>query len=112
MQSYKLDTGAQYNIISRKIYNSLPNKPKLHKAKEKLTSYDGGNIEIVGKCIIRITKPGLSGKSYPVQCFVAPTESPPILGLETCKCLGLIKRVMVVNPATPDYMSMMMFLGK
>ena len=42
--SYKLDTGAQCNIISRKIYNSSPNKPKLHKAKEKLTSYDGGNI--------------------------------------------------------------------
>jgi hypothetical protein len=102
--NFKLDTAAQCNIISRKIYDHIPNKPKLHVAKDKVTSYDGGNIEIEGKCIVRITKPDAPGKSYPVQCFVVPTELPPILGLETCKRLGLIKRVMVVKPATTDYL--------
>jgi hypothetical protein len=102
--NFKLDTAAQCNRISRKIYDHIPNKPKLHVAKDKVTSYDGGNIEIEGKCIVRITKPDAPGKSYPVQCFVVPTELPPILGLETCKRLGLIKRVMVVKPATTDYL--------
>ena len=111
--SYKLDTGAQCNIISRKIYDCIPNKPKLHAAKEKLTSYDGDNIEIEGKCIVRITKPDAPGKSYPVQCFVVPTESPPLLGLETCKRLGLIKRVMVVNQQPQiTCMNMIIFLER
>ena len=35
--NYKLDTGAQCNIIPKKIYDRIPNKPKLHKAKAKLT---------------------------------------------------------------------------
>ena len=101
---FNLDTGGQCNIIPRKIYDLIPNRPKLYAAKDKLTSYDGGNIEVDGKCIVRITKPDTPGKSYPVQCFVVPSESPPILGLETCKRLSLIKRVMVVNPATPEYL--------
>ncbi len=101
---FNLDTGGQCNIIPRKIYDLIPNRPKLYAAKDKLTSYDGGNIEVDGKCIVRITKPDTLGKSYPVQCFVVPSESPPILGLETCKRLSLIKRVMVVNLATPDYL--------
>ena len=36
--------------------------------------------------------------------FCCAYELPPILGLETCKRLGLIKRVMVVKPATTDYL--------
>jgi hypothetical protein len=47
-----------------------------HVAKDKLTSYDGGNIEIEGKCIVRITKPDAPGKSYPVQCFVVLLNYP------------------------------------
>ena len=72
--SNKLDTGAQCNIMSKKIYDCIPNKPKLQAAKEKFTSYDGGNIEIEEKCIVRITKPGVPRKSYPVPCFILPTE--------------------------------------
>lgn len=83
--SYNLDTGAECNIIPRKIYNRMPNKPKLHNAKDKLTSYNGSNSQVEGKCIVRITRPDFTGKSYPVQCFVVPTGSSPILGLETCE---------------------------
>ena len=102
--SFKLDTGAQCNIIPRKVYDCIQQRPKLHEAKAKLTSYDGGSIEVQGKCIVRITRPDKPEKSYPVQCFVVPTESPPILGLETCERLNLIRRVMSVTPTTPDFM--------
>ena len=85
--SFKLDTGAQCNIIPRKVYDRIKQRPRLHEAKAKLTSYNGGSIEVQGKCIVRITGLDKPEKSYPVQCFVVPTESPPILGLETCKRL-------------------------
>ena len=29
--TYKLDAGAQVNILSQKIYHTLPKKPQLHK---------------------------------------------------------------------------------
>ena len=82
--SFKLDTGAQCNIIPRKVYYRIQQRPKLHEAKAKLASYNGGSIEVQGSVLSEL--PDLTNlKSYPVQCFVVPTESPPILGLEICK---------------------------
>ena len=102
--SFELDTGEECNIILRKVYDRFQQKPKLHEAKAKLTSYNGGSAEVQEKCIVIITRPDKPGKSYPVQCFVVPNESPPILGLETCKQLNLIRTVMGVMPTTPDFM--------
>ena len=79
-------------------------RSKLHEAKAKLTSYNGGSKEVQGKCIVRITRPDKPEKSYLLQCFVVPIESPPILGLETGKRLNLIRRVMSVTQTTPDFM--------
>ena len=95
--SFKLDTGGQCNIIPRKVYDCIQQRRKLHQVKAKLTSHNGGSIEVLGKCIVRITGPDKPEKSYPVQCFVVPTESPLILGLETCKRLNLIRRIMSVT---------------
>ena len=41
--------------------------------------------------------PFLKGKAYPVQFFVVPTKSPPIIGLQTCQNLNLIKRVLSLD---------------
>ena len=38
----------------------------------------------------------------PIMFIVADTNSPPILGLNTCEKLNLIKRVMVVNKDVPE----------
>ena len=53
---------------------------------------------------MRITKSDLPNSSYPVLCYVVKTKSPSILGLETCKRLNLIKRVMVVNQSSPEFL--------
>jgi hypothetical protein len=49
---YKLDTGAQVNVLPRSQYNRLIRKPKLKSTKVKLTAYNGTNIPVVGKCIV------------------------------------------------------------
>ena len=59
-------------MIPRKVNDHIPKRPKLHEAKAKLTSYNGGNIKVQGKCIVRITRPDKPGKSYPVQCLLFP----------------------------------------
>ena len=92
---YKLDTGAQVNVLPKYQYNKLLQKPKLKSTKVKLTAYNGTNIPVAGRCIVRITHK--KNCDVPVMFIVAETSSPPILGLSTCENLNLIKRVMVVR---------------
>ena len=92
---YKLDTGAQVNVLPKYQYNRLLQKPKLKSTKVKLTAYNGTNIPVVGRCIVQIAPK--KDRKVPVIFIVAETSSPPILGLSTCENLNLIKRVMVVK---------------
>ena len=92
---YKLDTGSQINIITKRTFQNLDKKGKIHSTNAKLTAYDGGNIEVIGKCILRVGK--LNRKTYPVEFFIVDTHSQSIIGLKTCERLDLIKRVYLVN---------------
>ena len=92
--NYKLDTGSQVNILPKKEYTKLIHKPKLHPAKVKLTAYNGTDIPVVGKCIVTL-KNGY--QEYKVLFIVAEMDSVPLLGLNTCKKLNLINRVMTVD---------------
>ena len=93
--TYMLDTGAQVNVLPEHVYNSLQKKPKLHHTKVKLSAYDGGRITVKGKCVAFLKRE--ANKAYPVQFFVVPTKSPPIIGLQTCQNLNLIKRVLSLD---------------
>ena len=48
-------------------------KGEIHSTNAKLTAYDGGNIEVIGKCILRVGK--LNRKTYPVEFFIVDTNS-------------------------------------
>ena len=60
---YKLDTGSQVNIMTKRTFQNLSKKGKIHSTNAKLTAYDGSNIEILGKCILKVGK--LNRKTYP-----------------------------------------------
>ena len=97
--TYKLDTGAQANVMPKSEYLKLIRKPKLKVTRVKLTAYSGSSIPVLGKCILRISH---KKRMVPIMFIVADTNSPPILGLNTCEKLNLIKRVMVVNEDIPE----------
>ena len=92
--NYKLDTGSQVNVLPKKAYTKLIHKPKLHPAKMKLTAYNGTDIPVVGKCIVSLRN---RNQDYKVLFIVAEMDSVPLLGLNTCKKLSLINRVMTVD---------------
>ena len=48
--SFKLDTGAQCNIIPQKLFHTLPNKGELQQIKTRITAYGGGNVPLKGLC--------------------------------------------------------------
>ena len=78
-------------IYSLKRYITFPKKPQLNKIKEKLIAYDGNEIPVIGKCVVHLQRK--RKQNSPVQMFVVPTNSSPIIALETCQRLNLIKRV-------------------
>ena len=79
---YKLDTGAQVNILPKSEYMKLAQKPKLKETKIKLTAYNSTKIPVLGKCILRVLH---KRKILPIMFIVAETDSMAILGLDTCE---------------------------
>jgi hypothetical protein len=54
-------------------------------------AYDENQISVIVKCIVNLQSKGKA--SIPAQIFVVPTNSTPIIGLETCQRLNLMKQV-------------------
>ena len=87
----KVDTGAQANILPLYLFKELNKNAtiKMMKTKQKLTSYSGDKIEVVGKCTLNIMNTAL-------EFYVTDTKEDPILGLKASQQLRLIK-VMTIN---------------
>ena len=50
---YKIDTGAQCNVLPKVVYNQLLDRPKLKKTSVKLSAYNGTEIPVSGKCLAK-----------------------------------------------------------
>ena len=51
---YKIDTGAQVNVLPYEQYLRLQKKPKLHKMGIQLSAYNGTSIPVSGRCILNV----------------------------------------------------------
>lgn len=91
---FKLDTGAQVNVLPLKDYHELQHKPKLVNKVVKLRAYNGDPIPTVGVCQANVV---CQGQRCKVLFVVAKVDSQPILGLQTCVKLSLVKRVNIIN---------------
>ena len=56
--------------------------------------YNNEEIPVVGECVSYIKK---AGKNIPLLFILADTNSPPILGLESCEKLNLVNRIMKIT---------------
>lgn len=91
----KLDTGAQCNVLPCKVFESLGCVSKLRKENTKLISYGGNKIVAEGSAILKcLIKETIICK---IRFVIANVDSQPLLGLNTCVELKLIKRVDAVN---------------
>ena len=91
---FKLDSGAEINVLLKTIYNSFLNRPKLKPTKITLTAYNNSDISVIGKCIAAIT---FKGKVSPVMIVVAYTDAQAVFGADTCEKLQLIKRFFKID---------------
>ena len=47
---YKIDSGAQVNVMPESIYKTLKQKSELKPTKVKLAAYNGSQILVIGQC--------------------------------------------------------------
>ncbi|CAC5408403.1 unnamed protein product [Mytilus coruscus] len=88
---FKIDTGAQVNILPLSIYKKLSNV-KLSKTSTSLTSYSGDKLKVVGKCSLHL-------KDKNCEFFVTDTNQSPLLGF---KASHELKRQSCNKPAEKD----------
>ena len=93
---FKLDTGAEANVLPLRVYSELQNRSPLMDTSVVLSSYGDFKVKPEGKVTLLCEAQGLK-ESLPF--FVADVNSPPILGLSACSKLNLVKRVETVAQA-------------
>ena len=93
---FKLDTGAQVNVIPLEIFEKLKIIRPLSPAKSKLFGYAGQQIDVKGCAQIKVK---YKDQSYEGTFYVVETNghSQPVLGLQACLQLQLIKMVLTVQ---------------
>ncbi|GFT54745.1 transposon Tf2-9 polyprotein [Nephila pilipes] len=89
--NFKLDTGAEVNILPLYILNMIKVKPKLSETNLSLTTYGNFKLKPDGSLIISCSTNKL--KNVPLPFYAVNVKSKPILGLKGCKELKLIERI-------------------
>ena len=85
--SFKLDTGAECNVISLGLANEL--NAQVQPTSMLLKSFGGHQLDTVGKCLLD-TKVKEAKGSTPLEFYVLRDNVRPLLGLESCLDLELI----------------------
>ena len=89
--TFKIDSGADCNVISKSLLDRLPVDPKQSRhCKAKLKVYDGRRITPSGKVSLTCE---YRGKFTVMDFILVEQDLPSILGLKSCLDLGLIKRI-------------------
>ena len=80
--TFKLDTGAEANVIPVEVFNQLSSTPTVYHTKTKLTAYGGTTIKPLGTCTLQCTSKHII---HNVNFYIVNADSQPILGLEGVK---------------------------
>ena len=90
---FKIDTGAERNVISKKTYEELT-KTRLEKSRVQLGAFGGQKLKTIGKFSTVCT---YQEKYWPIEFQVVNRNVPNILELTTCPELNLVKRVLTID---------------
>ena len=91
---YKIDSGAQVNVLPKNRIQSLQRKTRITKSTTTLSAYNRSNVPVKGQCTLHIHH---RDKNVPLLFVVADTNSLPIIGLNSSKQLNLIKRILSIS---------------
>ena len=96
--SFKLDTGAECNVISKEVYDSISKQPP-HRTGTKLVAFGGHQLYPCGKVHI-LTE--YKGRYTVLEFLIVDGKVQNVLGKRSCSELKLIKRVDAIDRCTTD----------
>jgi hypothetical protein len=92
---FKLDSGSEVNVLPQSVLKKLGQNLKVNLTKITLEAYGGSRLQPTGTIDLMCRYKN----EILIQTFVViAKDTVPILGLETCVKLGLIKRIHSVQP--------------
>ncbi|KAK2707402.1 hypothetical protein QYM36_015185 [Artemia franciscana] len=97
--SFKLDTGADANILPLKEYERCCPRPILNKTNSILTSYTNGKLNVYGVCEAEIQYKDRPGQKH--KFFMVDTQKVPIISRQTSVDLGLVKFIFDAKTMQP-----------
>lgn len=92
--NFKIDTGAEVNVIPVKVYNTIKPKNTLTKTTITLTAYNSTKIPILGSCMLQLQNKGIKINA---QFIVADTNANAVISANTAENLGLLQRIHAIN---------------
>ena len=98
--SFKIDTGAQCNVISKSQYHQLSSLP-LQQSQARLVAFDGECLNACGRVTMKCEH---KGNVYAVNFEVIDQEVPKILGLQTCVEMNLVQCLDAINNNNADFL--------
>ncbi|KAL9979645.1 hypothetical protein ACROYT_G017335 [Oculina patagonica] len=90
---FKLDTGAQCNVLPKTVYDKITTMPLLPSS-ARLESYSKTSIKPVGKCELTCC---VRGQKHQVLFQVVDGSYTPLLGRASCEQMGLIQRINTIS---------------
>ena len=100
--SYKIDTGAQCNVIPLTILKKFDPEPDLCPVNIKLCGYNNSKIPVLGECSLTLKH---KKAHFDVLFIVVDSKSVPILGLATSESLNLKTRISAINVSRKQFLS-------
>jgi len=103
--TFKLDTGADTNVLPVRLYHQISKGKPLTKTKTILRAYGGGKFSALGKCDLQVSTPRISRS---LTFYITDVPDVAILGKQACTDLNLVQRVpvnrlsMECEPLTKD----------
>uniref|UniRef100_A0A1Y1JV53 RNA-directed DNA polymerase n=1 Tax=Photinus pyralis TaxID=7054 RepID=A0A1Y1JV53_PHOPY len=88
--SFKLDTGAQCNVLPLKWLEKVQKQKELKEINQTIITYGNNRIKVKGYVILNCK---LRNTEYKLKFIVVDVESDPILGLNACVKLNLVARL-------------------
>ncbi|XP_065584468.1 uncharacterized protein LOC136043480 [Artemia franciscana] len=86
---FKIDSGAEANVIPMKTLNKMHRQPKLRPTSDILTNYTGESLKVAGTCQLEVQYKNREPQTR--KFYVVNTDKRPILSRQTSVSLNLIK---------------------
>ena len=89
MIRFKVDTGAQTNLIPKHVYDKLSEKGRMRHSRKKLKGVSGETVEFVGKTYLNYNASKFKCRA---ETFIVKDKINPLLGLDTALQLKIVQK--------------------